>query len=262
MDNAQSWAIRLMHERTEHDLACFLTFTYNKENLPNPPTLIKKHMQDFFKRLRKHIWMNNPENPKIKYLSCGEYGGKTNRPHYHAIVFGVDFGDKRPHKKGKRGDQLFTSATLDKLWGLGHCYIGRVTYQSAGYVARYSLKKVNGNQSEEHYTYVDPNTGEISILQKEYLAASQGLGLEHYKKHAPQMYLRDSCIIDGKEAPIPKYYDRKLGIDNPVLLEQIKLQRQKRAKLRQDDNTPARLLVRETIKLAQVLLLRRELPDE
>lgn len=262
MDNAQSWAIRLMHERVEHDLAVFLTFTYNKESLPNPPTLIKRHMQLFFKKLRKMIWQEYPDNPKIKYFMCGEYGGQTNRPHYHAIVYGVDFPDKRPFKKGKRGDQLFVSAKLNELWGLGNCYIGRVTTQSAGYVARYSLKKVNGDQSEEHYTYVDPNTGEISILQKEYLAASQGLGLEHYKKHAAQMYIRDSCIINGKEAPVPKYYDRKLGVDNPALLEHIKAKRVARAKLRKDDNTPARLAIREEIKQAQVTLLRRDLPDE
>lgn len=251
-----------MHERVEHDLAVFLTFTYNKENLPNPPSLDHRHIQLFYKRLRKHIWKTNPDNPKIKYLTCGEYGGQTNRPHYHAIVFGVDFSDKRPHKKGKRGDQLFTSKLLDELWGLGHCYIGRVTYQSAGYVARYSLKKVNGKLSRDHYEWIDPNTGEITYLEKEYLAASNGLGLEHYKKHAGQMYMRDSCIIDGKEAPIPKYYDRKLEGDNPLLLERIKEQRKKRALLRAEDNTPARLAVRETVKQAQVLMLRRELPDE
>lgn len=193
---------------------------------------------------------------------CGEYGGQTNRPHYHAIVFGIDFPDKRPHKKGKRGDQLFTSVKLDELWGMGHCYIGRVSAQSAGYVARYSLKKVNGDQSEDHYRYVDPNTGECTQLQKEYLAASQGIGLAHYEKYAAQMYVRDSCIINGKEAPVPKYYDRKLGSDNPLLLEQIKENRKKRALLRKDDNTPARLAVKEEIKKAQVALLKRELPDE
>lgn len=251
-----------MHERAEWELACFLTFTYNRENLPHPPTLIKRHMQLFFKKLRKHMWMADPDNCKIKYFMCGEYGGQTNRPHYHAIVFGVDFADKRPHKKGKRGDQLFTSRTLDDLWGLGHCYIGRVTTQSAGYVARYSLKKVNGDRSDEHYTYVDPNTGEISILQKEYLAASQGIGLAHYEKHAQTMYVRDSCIINGKQAPVPKYYDRKLGNDNPQLLEHLKEKRRKRAMLRAHDNTPQRLMIREEIKKAQVNLLKRELPDE
>lgn len=264
MDNAQQWSIRIMHERQQHDLCCFLTLTYNDHYLPNPPTLVKRHFQTFMKRLRKYIWSQHKHlpkelHPKIKYYMCGEYGGKTHRPHYHAILFGVNFSDKKFRKFSGGGDRLFTSEKLDELWGLGHCWIGNVTYQSAGYVARYCMKKVNGNLADEHYSYVNKETGEIAILLKEYMAASNRLGLDHFLEHKTEMYRRDSVIVNGKEAPIPKYYDRKLGELNPDLLEEIKYQRQERARKRAADNTPARLAVKEEIKKAQVSQLRRDL---
>lgn len=261
LDNARSWSIRLMHERKYHDLACFLTLTYDNHNLPNPPSLDHRHWQLFMKRLRKFHHYNNPDAPPIKFYMCGEYGGNTNRPHYHAIVFGLDFADKRPFKKGKRGDQIYTSAKLNDLWSLGYCWIGSVTYQSAGYVARYCLKKVGGDQAKEHYQYVDVDTGEVTQLSPEYMRCSKGLGERHFEDFHRDMYVRDFVTVEGKEAPIPKYYDRKLKSLNEELFEELKERRKQKAKLRAADNTPERLAVRKECREAKVKLLRRELYD-
>lgn len=263
LDNARQWATRIMHERAQHDLCCFLTLTYNDHFLPKDGGLDHRHFQLFMKRLRKYHHTHNPDAPKIKYYMCGEYGGQKNRAHYHAIVFGLDFADKRYHKSTKRGDKLYTSVKLDELWGMGHCWIGSVSYQSAGYCARYCIKKVNGDRADAHYFQkVNTETGELIPVAKEYMAASNGLGLEHFKEHHVQMYLRGSCIVNGKEAPIPRYYDRQLGKLNPELLEEIKENRKKLAITRKADNTDARLAVREQVKLAQVNLLKREYEDD
>lgn len=262
LDNARQWAIRLTHERPYHELSCFLTLTYNPHCLPSNGSLDKTHFQLFMKRLRMYHHYNNPDAPKIKYFMCGEYGGNTDRPHYHAIIFGLDFADKRQLKKTRRGDTLWTSKKLDELWGLGHCFIGSVSYQSVGYVARYCIKKVNGNRALEHYQNVDTKTGEIHPVIKEYIAASQGLGLRHFETHHHHMYLRDHVVIQGKEAPVPRYYDRKLEQIDPAKLEQIKAKRKERALLAKDDNTPARLAVKEEVKQAQVKMLKRELHDD
>lgn len=262
LDNARQWAIRLTHEQRYHELSCFLTLTYNPHSMPKDQSLDKTHFQLFMKRLRKYHHYYNEDAPKIKYYMCGEYGGKTHRPHYHAIVFGLDFADKRLHKTTKRGDKLFTSEKLNELWGLGHCYIGAVTYKSVGYVARYCIKKVNGERAEEHYQYVDEVTGEIHQVAKEYMAASQGLGLRHFEEFHQQMYLRDSCVIAGKEAPVPKYYDRKLESINAEWLEEIKAKRKAKALENKDDNTWDRLLVKEEVKTAQYKMLKREIHDD
>jgi len=262
LDNARSWATRLMHERPHHDLACFLTFTYNNHFLPKNGSLDKTHFQLFMKRLRKYHHYYNPGAGNLKYYMCGEYGGNTQRAHYHAIVFGLDFADKKFHKVTKKGERLYVSPKLDSLWGMGNCYIGSVTHKSAGYTARYCLKKVNGENAIEHYKRVNTETGEIVQVEKEYMACSNGLGLAHFEQHYQTMYLRDSCIVEGKETPVPKYYDRKLEQINPDWLEEIKEKRKADALKRKEDNTRERLAVREEIKQAQVNLLKRELHDD
>ena len=63
------------------------------------------------KRLRKKL------HPlKIRFFHCGEYGDKTRRPHYHALIFGYSFPDRKLFKKSKSGD-LYTS-DLDFLKSL------------------------------------------------------------------------------------------------------------------------------------------------
>jgi len=84
------------------------------------------------------------------FFHCGEYGSKTGRPHYHACIFKYDFPDKVFYTE-RNGYKLFTSQILQDLWtdpsdGLpyGYCSVGSLTFESAAYVARYILKKVNG----------------------------------------------------------------------------------------------------------------------
>lgn len=48
----------------------------------NPCVLVKKHYQDFFKRLRKNTGFSD-----ITYVLSGEYGEDYGRPHFHIILF-------------------------------------------------------------------------------------------------------------------------------------------------------------------------------
>lgn len=249
IDRNSDWSLRLMQENKFHACSCFLTITYAPEFLPEHGTLVKRDVQLFMKRLRKHY-----PNAQIRYYLCGEYGDKNGRPHYHAIVFGVDFSeDRRPHSKNAWGDQLYSSATLDKLWGKGNCQIGKVEPSSCRYVAGYIFKKVNGKRAEEHYRRVDPVTGETWTLLPEFslMSSRPGLGYRHYAAYGNQMYLRGSCIVNGVQVPIPKYYDRKLGQDDPLRLESIKTGRFEDAQKRKAENTPERLAVKAEIMQAK-----------
>lgn len=87
------------------------------------------------KRLRKYF-----SNIQIRFLACGEYGGQTNRPHYHALLFGIDFLDKTAFSRSRAGYVNYVSATLAKLWPFGHHTINGVSINSCGYVARYVTK--------------------------------------------------------------------------------------------------------------------------
>lgn len=272
LDQAQQWATRLMHHKTAEPLrpCAFITCTYAPEHLPERGVLQPRDMDLFWKKLRKHC-----PGIKIQYLYCGEYGDHpdaqsfadhqgeiTGRPHYHAVVYGVDFReDRRFYKKNKQGDRLYKSKTLDRLWGKGMCIIGDVTQQSCEYVTRYCLKKINGHQALEHYARIDPVTGEWYLLPREFIRMSRrpGLGKVFYDKYHTSFQQRDSVIVKGHEQKLPAYYDRLQGREDESALERVKLKRQRKAAKRKAESTPERLAVREEVRKAKISGLKRSL---
>lgn len=54
LERSRQWAMRCVHEASMHDNNCFITLTYNPENLPPDGGLIKSDFQKFMKRLRKY----------------------------------------------------------------------------------------------------------------------------------------------------------------------------------------------------------------
>lgn len=279
VDRSQAWATRLMHEAKYHEKKCFLTLTYSDLYVPENGSLEKDVQQKFFKKLRarleydflreigdyaprsksevlKIFRRNNP----IRYFWCGEYGDLNGRPHYHAILYGVDFPDRRKHSKNSRGEQLWVSDTLEDLWGLGHCQIGDVTHESCAYVARYVMKKVTGDLAEEHYQRVTPN-GEIYHIEPEFIRMSlkPAIGKVHYENFKTDFYPRDYAVVRGRQVPVPKYYDRLLEAENPQLLEEVKDARKLRAKSRKADNTPERRKARAICLKSKLSTLSRKL---
>ena len=118
LEQSRQWAVRCFHESQLHKDNSFITLTYNPENLPADNSISKDELQRFFKRLRRKI-----EPKKVRYFACGEYGDKTERPHYHAIVFNLP----KPFDKYIR-----------KAWKLGHIHIGTVTEASIFYTTKYA----------------------------------------------------------------------------------------------------------------------------
>jgi len=146
LERSRQWALRCVHEASLHPDNMFLTLTYNEESLPADGGLDKTHFQKFMKRYRQHL-ERNEGGQKIRYYMCGEYGDQTNRPHYHALIFGHNFSDKTLFRKTDSGHNLYTSTILDNLWTHGFCNIGELTFESAAYTARYIMKKVNDQLS-------------------------------------------------------------------------------------------------------------------
>lgn len=211
-------------------------------------------MQNFLKRYRK--WLNSH---KIRYAYCGEYGEKGDRPHYHALIFGHDFTDK--NEKFKVGEHLiYTSAKLDELWGLGHCSIGNVTFDSAAYVARYVTKKVTGKKAAAHYgELLNKTTGELTPRRiPEFFETSRrpGLGRDWYEKYKSEVINTDSVLMNGKEIKPPKYYNNRIEIDDPEAHFRNKAARTAAAKNNPDNNFTRRLVLEE-LKLIESSKLKR-----
>lgn len=253
LERSRQWAIRCVHEAQLHEQNCFITLTYSPENLPFPPSLDVRHYQLFMKRLRKKYGSN------IRFFHCGEYGDQLGRPHYHACLFGFDFPDKVHWKTTKRGDRLYTSESLNKIWGKGYAIIGDVTFESAAYVARYITKKITGDAAADHYERHDPDTGELYSLKPEYTTMSRrpGIAKDWYDKYSSDVYPHDEVIMRGMKMKPPKYYDRQYELTNPKEFEKMKMQRRVAAKSRSEDSTPERLAVREKVKLAKIKQLKR-----
>lgn len=210
------------------------------------------------KKLRRPIKKLGWEPPvKIMYFHAGEYGGKLGRPHYHACLFGVDFPDRKFHSRTDHG-QLDTSEILSGVWGKGFTSVGNVTFKSAAYVARYIIKKVNGD-NQEHYENTNLETGEWNRLESEYTTMSRrpGIGYAWFNNFKNDAFPKDFLTHNGSKFKPPKYYDRLFEEIDKEVFQNIKDKRIK--SILHEQNTPARLAQREAVKMAQADQLKRKL---
>lgn len=90
-----AWTFRINKELEISSTPLFVTLTYAPEHLPKGGTLVRSDLQKFIKRLRYYYDESNKSipprfRPKIRFYACGEYGTKSQRPHYHLLVFNMD----------------------------------------------------------------------------------------------------------------------------------------------------------------------------
>lgn len=244
VDRTEDWTSRIVHETSLHDLSQFVTLTYSDKYLPLGNTLVKKDFQDFMKRLRKHH--AGATGGKLRYFAVGEYGDTSERAHYHAVIFGIDFADKRPHSKNEHGDQLFTSELLDSIWGKGHAFFGKVTVQSARYVAKYCIKKVNGPMAAGHYGNRQPEFAIMSL--------KPGIGSGWFEKYHTDVYPSDFLVLQGKKRAPPRFYDEKYALIDELGMQKVKSLRLSKAMQHRADQKPDRLKARLACLEARVNL--------
>ena len=288
LQRANDWATRCGHEASLHEHNAYITLTWNEKKLETQ-TLCHDDWQRFAKRLRKaltsiryantiniseslytilaedgHTALGLRPIPQLKYYMAGEYGTKGRRPHFHACLFGIDFADKKKHSTNLYNDILYTSATLDKIWGNGFTTIGKVTYESAAYIARYILDKKTGDEAAKHYEYVDQNTGEITQLKPEYnrMSLAEGIGKQWLNKYMSDVYKDNNTgavITRGKPNKAPKYYDKIYKKKARNKYDEMKERREYEAYKQQGDNTDDRLATKEKVKQAQLNQIQRKL---
>jgi len=259
LEHSRQWAVRCMHEAQLHNDNCFITLTYDGDNLPSDGSLNVRHFQLFMKRLRKHF-----SDKIVRFYHCGEYGDTFRRPHYHACLFGIDFSDKTLFKSGEYN--LYVSDTLTDLWGLGFCTIGELTFDSAAYVARYVVKKFKSSSDEakrHHYSVVDKTTGEINFLKPEYVTMSRrpGIAADFVRKYQSDIYAYDSVIANGVRMRPPRFYDTLFEQQFPdafTLIKSARLNPDDKTKRRRSfENSSDRLAVREECSERRASLLSR-----
>ena len=182
MASAKAWALRCQLELQQHKTAVFSTLTYSDATLP--PTLDRTELQRYFKRLRKALGANRP----LRFFACGEYGEQTNRPHYHAILYGPGVGDRD---------------LIEEKWGLGHVRVEDVTPARIAYTAGYAAKKI-GWVKESVREHVDPETGEVYKWQPPFIQMSRRPGIGgHARQWAASWRLH--AVTNGATMPVPRF---------------------------------------------------------
>lgn len=221
LERSRQWAIRCVHENQMHADSCFVTLTYDDDNLPPLGSLDKTHVQLFMKRLRRSVG-------PVRVFYCGEYGDTTGRPHYHALLFGWRPDDPSLFRSGDGEFPLYESPTLTERWGLGFANFGEVNFETAAYTARYVTKKITGDAAEAHYQVIDPETGEIlGQREPEFNGMSRrpGIGLPWLAKYGRDAYTKDEVILRNRAMKPPRAYDKVFEVTDPSTWRTIRAKR-------------------------------------
>lgn len=201
LNNAREKAIRCWHESKLHSDSIFLTLTYNEESLKGP-RLCYADFQKFMKRLLKERrkGINDPDVRKtlsIPYMVTGEYGDKNKRPHWHALLFNYRPADSKKIRTTELGHNVFTSALLDSIWGMGMVEFGDLTIDSASYVARYASKKLTHGKDQDHDFHPIHKTSSKHAIGKRWIE-------KYWKQTFEHGYV---TLEDGTtKSKIPRYY--------------------------------------------------------
>lgn len=252
LERSRQWAIRCVLEAEMHDENCFITLTFDDEHLNKSRSLDKRDFVLFMKRLRKRF------GDGIRFFHCGEYGDRFSRPHHHACLFGFDFPDKIILSEGT-GFVYYGSESLSELWPFGFSSIGDVTFESAAYVARYIVKKINGSTADRHYKGRVPEYVTMSRGCKR--LATGGIGNSWYDSFKSDIYPHNYIVIrNGIKVKPPKYFSDKFSLEKPLDSEAIKMLNRMEAES-SPDNSPDRLEVRERLQYLRFRQLKRGYED-
>ena len=184
------WAFRLNKQSEQSNSAHFVTLTYNDEHIKKTKngfeTLVKKDVQDFFKRLRKLT------KQKISYYAVGEYGDTGERPHYHIILFNAN------------------PKIVENAWKLNDITLGNVHFGDVGDASvGYTLKYISKDRKIPQFNGDD--------RQKEFALMSKGLGAGYLTENMVKWHTKGNIenkvylpLKDGKKAAMPRYYKDKL----------------------------------------------------
>lgn len=201
--DSKEWAIRICLEAQGHVFNCVVTLTYDEEH--NDGSLHKEHYREFLRDLRKKLYPL-----RVRYFCSGEYGEKHNRPHYHIILFGWQPDDLYFWKKGKKGSDQYRSPFLETIWTRGFSTVGRISYDTAFYTAKYLQKLVRPEDDR-----VPP-----------FVAMSTHPGIGAYA-FTPEMLTTDKVYYAGKSIRLPRYFE-KLAIKAGFGVQQLRLHRSER----------------------------------
>lgn len=129
INHKRMWTGRILLEAAHSpNTSTFLTMTYNDEHKPKNGSLVPSHLLRYINRLRDKSSLGH-----FRYFAVGEYGDKTQRPHYHMAIFNCP---------PLLWESKFNAAWHEDGASMGFTQAGEITKESAGYIAGYTTKKM------------------------------------------------------------------------------------------------------------------------
>lgn len=181
----------------------FLTLTYDdnhiidlitKDKNGSPVASLKRdHARNFVKSIRNwirnHSFSNKYCNKNFKVLYVGEYGSKGtvfDRPHFHFLVFGLDFD--------------YCKKLFQKFWQYGFIYSLPILKGGIRYVLKYIDKQQHSKVAQALY---DDNN-----IERPFCFHSLGLGKENFIQQKQYILEHNFCFKgkNNKDIPLPRYW--------------------------------------------------------
>lgn len=205
-DKKNAWAFRMYWEAKNAKTCYFITLTYKPECMPKAGgglgreakigTLKKKDLHTFLASMKRiqYRWFEEQglEQPdyRLKYYAVGEYGSKTQRPHYHIIFFNL-----RPEMIDR----------IENVWKKGHHHVGTGEKASMQYTAKYLIDK------DERYLN--------QPIDKPFSCMSKNIGIDYIRSNGkfhrdiddtPEDWRMFAITDGGHKISLPRYYKEKL----------------------------------------------------
>lgn len=237
--SAGEWSNRLIWEAQGLNGQAFaVTLTYANDQLPRDGSVDMEGVRAFIKRLRSRL--DYHQGKRLRYFVAAEYSPAPSfRPHYHGCIYGFWPSDA-VSMGGKGRSAIWTSPLVEGAWGHGHIAIQELTPGTARYVAGHAMSKLTPQAS------IPPGLAPAGRCM------SQGLGRDFYARFGGDLRRVDFAVIDGQRVPLPRYFDKLTERLDPLLLDDLKAERQRKALDRPDSRDPARLRAK-----AEILRSRR-----
>ena len=185
LNKRQFWVGRLLLESDSPGYHFFVTLTYDDHNVPvvmdeeYKPwlTLRPEDVIGFLKRYRKRYG-------ELRYFCVGEYGDRTQRPHYHLILFNQPVDE--------------VECRCNRAWQWrGWVSVGMFNEARARYVAQYTVKKLSKGHED-----LGPRVPEFARMSK-----YPPLGNHVMEGKMKQLISRDGCLaVIPRGGDVPKYY--------------------------------------------------------
>lgn len=242
-DKQNEYVIRSVEEAMKTGNVWFITLTYSNDTVPvkfdedceiideetgevtyeEYLTLNNKDITNWKKRVRRSIEYHEKRKLDFSYLICGEYGPRTNRPHYHGLLIGLDDSDVMKFKLDWEKHHGFTCFKhVSKL------EVDRV----AAYTAKYICKqrelenpavfdgKVEKPRKITSYGYGMPTKARFDRLRKDILGpVLSEMNPDHINGNPIKIENEVNKIaknkkkrykLNGREYKLPAYYWRKI----------------------------------------------------